>query len=100
RQARCEAVEQLTLATDAEIVSPMHGPATNGADVVSLGLVRRLDIEGSRLNLLLALPAAVSSQAADRIRARCGSLLRELPWATDVDVLVCDYDEWITTHQF
>lgn len=85
-----DVLEVLSGVEEASLADP--GDARSRADVVSLNLVRRVDIdeESGGVSLELELPAeATSAGAGDRVAQRCDELLRaELTWVEDVRITI------------
>ncbi len=84
-----EVLEALAEVSDMMLADERNQTSQN--DIVSLGLVRAVDVDpagGIRLRLVLSAEAAASG-SADRLRARCAALLEEtLPWASSAEVSV------------
>jgi len=88
-ERQSEVLEVLAGADDMALAD-MDDP-TLSSDIVSLGLVRRVDIDAeSGVSVSIELPTeAASAGAGDRLATRCGELLRaELPWVTSVSMEV------------
>ena len=84
-----EVLDVLTTTTDQALVD--LSDAASASDVVSLGLVKGVDIdEADVVTLTLELPAeAAAAGAGDRLAVQCGELLRsDLEWVKDVSVRV------------
>jgi metal-sulfur cluster biosynthetic enzyme len=56
-----------------------------GIDIISLGLVYRIDIDGSRVGVLMTLTVPGCPMSAT-IRSDVDATLRSLPWISDVHV--------------
>ena len=85
-ERQSEVLEVLSAADDMALVD--HLDPTLSADIVSLGLVRRVDVDtdSSTVSIALELPTeAAAAGAGDRLTARCTELLQaELPWVKNV----------------
>ncbi len=85
-ERQSEVLEVLSAADDMALVD--HLDPTVSADIVSLGLVRRVEIdaESATVSIAVELPTeAASAGAGDRLSARCSELLQaELPWVANV----------------
>ena len=81
-----EVLEVLSEVEDATLAD-MAADAQADADLVSLGLVRSVDVEPSLVDVRVAFEVpieAASAGAADRLRARCEELLRaRLDWLAE-----------------
>ena len=89
-ERQSEVLEVLNAVDDPTLID--HTDSESSYDVVSLGLIRKVDvIDDARVVALeLEIPvAAASAGAGDRLTERCGEELRaKLDWVRDVDVSI------------
>ena len=83
-ERQSDVMELLTAASDPLLADPNEPDVS---DIVSLGLVRAVQLEAGDVRVEVELPPeAKAAGASDRLRARVAELVTTLPWVANVDV--------------